>query len=269
MVVWLLLLRSLSLSLSFPPSLPPSLLRSFSGHDEDANVRSAVLRKGCASMVKYGLSNVADFRSHQEHILRTYSFQLHHLKLARKRRCSLSHSQRKCTWSTQGDALRALAACEGSLWVLAKSKQWQFASQHNGCGWRHPSVKISRPVEKPRLFKAAIVEWSFGPPMNFPWCHWLKKHRSSALRLLRLLRRTGQIALGTMQCHSFGKSPSPSPFSMQSLTSTRWPQFSMWQLAPAHSWKPASPEALSTTACAWTRNTSTGSRPLRTEPPAG
>ena len=53
--------RSLSLS------LPPSLLRSFSDHDEDADVRSAVLRKGCASMVKYGLSNVADFRSHQEH----------------------------------------------------------------------------------------------------------------------------------------------------------------------------------------------------------
>ena len=57
MVVWLLLLRSLS----------PSLLHSFSDHDEDADVRSAVLRKGCASMVKYGLSNVADFRSHQEH----------------------------------------------------------------------------------------------------------------------------------------------------------------------------------------------------------
>ena len=122
------------IALSLSLSLPPSLLRSFSDHDEDADVRSAVLRKGCASMVKYGLSNVADFRSHQEHILRTYSFQLHHLKLARKRRCSLSHSQRKCTWSTQGDALRALAACEGSLWVLAKSKQRQFASQHNGCG---------------------------------------------------------------------------------------------------------------------------------------
>ena len=48
-------------------SLPPSLLRSFSDHAADADVRSAVLRKGCASMVKYGLSNVADFRSHQEH----------------------------------------------------------------------------------------------------------------------------------------------------------------------------------------------------------
>ena len=35
-------------------------------------------------MVKYGLSNVADFRSHQEHILRTYSFQLHHLKLCKE-----------------------------------------------------------------------------------------------------------------------------------------------------------------------------------------
>ena len=35
----------IALSLSLSPSLPPSL-RSFSDHDEDADVRSAVLRQG-------------------------------------------------------------------------------------------------------------------------------------------------------------------------------------------------------------------------------
>ncbi|CAL1156111.1 unnamed protein product, partial [Cladocopium goreaui] len=52
---------------------------------------------------------------------------------------------------------------------------------------------------------------AYGCPQNRS-CSWLKQARSSALRLLRLLRRTGQIALGTMQCRSFWQESKPISF---------------------------------------------------------
>ena len=107
---------------------------------------------------------------------------------------------------------------KGFFWLSGPPANLAVLATNHGCfrlgSMLRPQREAFReaPVEKPRLFKAAIVEWSFGPPMNFPCCHWLKKRRSSSLRLLRLLRRTGQIALGTMQCRSFWQESKPISF---------------------------------------------------------
>ena len=190
----------------------------------------------------------------------------HNQRICRKRLCLLSRSRRKCTWSTLVDALPALVECEEFHWLLAKLKQWQSASRHRGAESKHPSVKTSRPVEKLQLFRAATVASSFAPLMKFPSWRWMKKLGFSALRLLRLRLKIGKTASATKRCHSFGKSPNPSAFSMQSLMSTRWPQSLMWRQGQAQWCKPAWPEALSITASAWTRTTSSGCKQLQTEP---